>query len=60
MRDNSPALPTFQQAGAFARLIGINSPEVWARYIEGKSRQDLFEQVISVINQRVIAIQLEA
>lgn len=57
---NSPALPTFAQAGRFATLIGITTPEAWKQYVAGKTRADLFEQVLSVINQRVILTTLEA
>lgn len=54
------ALPNFQEAGRFATLIGVHTAEAWERYCAGKSRQDLFEQVLSVINQRVIQVAMEA
>lgn len=59
MASNSPALPTFEQAGRFATMIGIRTPEEWDRYTAGKSRQDLFEQVISVANKIIILASLE-
>lgn len=55
--DNSPALPTFEQAGRFALLVGVRTPEAWAAYVEGKSREDLFEQVLAVLNRRVIQLE---
>jgi hypothetical protein len=54
------ALPTFEQAGRFAQMIGIRTAEAWDRYIAGKTHEDLFQQVLSVINARVVQIPLEA
>lgn len=53
-------MPTFAQAGRFAELIGIRTPEAWANYVEGKTREELFQQVLSVVNKRVIQIAMEA
>jgi hypothetical protein len=58
-KDNSPALPTFEQAGRFAGLIGCKSPEDWARYTAGLSRTALFEKVLTVINNRITFAPLE-
>lgn len=52
-------LPSFQQAGRFAKGIGITTPEAWTAYITGKSREDIFQQVLSWTNARVIQIALE-
>lgn len=54
------ALPTFEQAGRFAKLIGVSTPEAWAKYIDGRTREDLFQAVLSVTNKRVIQIAMEA
>lgn len=53
-------LPSFEEAGRFAQMIGIRTAEAWARYTAAKSRDDLFQQVLSVINARVIQTTLEA
>jgi len=53
------ALPTFSQAERFAQLIGVNTPEAWENYIAGKTREELFQQVLSKINSRVMQIAME-
>jgi len=57
---NDLPLPSFEQAGLFAAMIGIRTPEAWAAYTAGKTREDLFQQLLSVTNARVIQIALEA
>ena len=58
MYDNR-ILPTFEQAGRFATMVGVHTAEDWAKYTEGLTRQDLFEKVLTVTNQRVMQIALE-
>ena len=41
-------------------MIGIRTPEAWDNYVAGKTRQELFQQVLSVVNKRVIQIEMEA
>jgi predicted phosphoadenosine phosphosulfate sulfurtransferase len=53
-------LPSFEKAGKFAVLVGIRTKEAWARYIAGKTREDVFQQVLSVINSRVVQTPLES
>jgi len=57
---NNNSLPTFEQAGRFASMVGVRTEEGWKRYVAGKSREDLFQQVLSVINNRVVQTELEA
>ena len=59
MRNNN-SLPTFEQAGRFASMVGVRTKEAWERYTAGKTREDLFQQVLSVINNRVVQTPLEA
>ena len=59
MRNNN-SLPTFEQAGRFASMVGARTKEAWDRYTAGKTREDLFQQVLSVINNRVVQTPLEA
>ena len=59
MRNNN-SLPTFEQAGRFASLVGVRTREGWARFTAGKTREDLFQQVLSIINDRVVQTPLEA
>ena len=54
------ALPTFEQAGRFAALVGIRTKEAWDKYVADKSREDLFQQVLTVINNRIVQTPLEA
>ena len=54
-----PALPTFEQTRAFASMVQVHSPEDWAKYCEGLTREDLFQKVLSVINGRVVNSSLE-
>lgn len=56
----SKALPTFEQAGRFAVAMGCYNEQQWQKFIEGKTRQDLYERLMSWTNQRVIEIALEA
>ena len=58
MRNNN-TLPSFAQAERFAAMIGVRTEEGWKRYVAGKSREDLFQQVLSVINNRVVQTPLE-
>ena len=58
MRNNNT--PSFEQAGRFAALVGIRTKEAWDRFTAGKTREDLFQQVLSVINNRVVQTPLEA
>ena len=60
MASKALPMPTFEQAGRFAKLIGINTRDAWEAYIVGRSREDLFQQVLSVTNARVIQVALEA
>lgn len=60
MRSKALPMPTFEQAGRFAKLIGITTPEAWDAYVVGKTREDLFQQVLSATNARVIQVALEA
>jgi hypothetical protein len=53
-------LPTFAQAGRFATGIGIKTPEAWAEFCKNKTRDDIFQQLLSWTNKRVIQIALEA
>ena len=59
MRNNN-SLPTFEQAGRFASMVGVRTKEAWDSYTAGKTREDLFQQVLSVINNRVVQTPLEA
>jgi hypothetical protein len=59
MRNNN-ILPSFEQAGRFASMVGVRTQEAWARFTAGKTREDLFQQVLSVINNRVVQTPLEA
>ena len=59
MRNNN-SVPTFEQAGRFAALVGVHTKEAWDRFTAGKTREDLFQQVLSVINNRVVQTPLEA
>ena len=59
MRNNN-SLPTFEQAGRFASMVGARTKEAWDRYTAGKTREDLFQQVLSAINNHVVQTPLEA
>jgi len=52
-------MPSFEQARGFAKIIGLSTPEAWAKFIIGMSREDLFQRVLSVIAGRVITTPLE-
>ena len=58
MRNNS--LPSYEQAGCFAAMVGVRTREGWERFTAGKTREDLFQQVLSVINDKVMQTPLEA
>ena len=59
MRNNN-ILPSFEQAGRFAALVGVRTKEAWQKFTAGKTREDLFQQVLSVIKDRVVQTPLEA
>jgi hypothetical protein len=54
------SLPSFEQAGRFATLVGARTAEAWAAWTKGKTREDIFQQVLSAINNRVVQTPLEA
>ena len=58
MRNNN-SLPTFEQAGRFASMVGARTKEAWDRYTAGKTREDLFQQVLTASNNRIIQTPLE-
>ena len=52
-------LPTFEQAGRFAQIVGCKTELEWVHYTAGMTREDLFQRVLSVINARVTLAKLE-
>ena len=54
------ALPTFEQAGRLATSLGLKTAEAWAQWCAGKTREDVFQVTLSVMNARIIKTPLEA
>ena len=59
MRNNN-TLPSFEQAGLFASMVGCKTPERWQAWLAGKTREDVWQQLISAMNGRIIIQTLEA
>ena len=57
---NNNSLPTFEQAGRFAAMVGVRTKEGWDNFTAGKTREDIWQQVLSAINNRVVQTPLEA
>lgn len=56
----SKALPNFEQAGRLAASLGLKTAEAWEHWCIGKTREDVFQVVLSVMNARIIQTPLEA
>ena len=52
-------MPTLQQAGKFAALLGIQTERGWALYTAQQTREQLFQRIVSVMQGKIIEVRLE-